>query len=187
VGASGSGERLIVTMASVVFMRGVNVGGHKTFRPASVARDLAALDVVNVGAAGTYVVRKVIRPIALRAELGKKLPFEADLMICSAREVLDLIAQEPFSSVRAGTDMRRFVTVMARHPQPIPRLPVDKPSGEEWQVRVIAVYGSFALSLWRRLGRSIVYPNEVVEKTFGVAATTRSWNTILKIRDLLEA
>ena len=174
-------------MAFVVFMRGVNVGGHKTFRPASVAQDLAALDVVNVGAAGTFVVRKAIRPMALRAELGKRLPFEADLMICSAREVLDLIAQEPFPPARAGTEeMRRFVTVMPRHPQPIPRLPVDKPSGEEWQVRVVAVYGRFALSLWRRLGRSIVYPNEVVEKMFGVPATTRSWNTLLKIKAVLE-
>ena len=172
-------------MASVVFMRGVNVGGHKTFRPAEVAGDLAALDVVNVGAAGTYVVRKPIRPMALRVELGKKLPFEAELMICSAREVLDLIAQDPFPPVRAGADLRPFVTVMAREPHPIPRLPVDKPSGEEWQVRVSAVYGRFALSLWRRLGRSIVYPNEVVEKMFGVAATTRSWNTLLKIQDVL--
>jgi len=172
-------------MASVVFMRGVNVGGHKTFRPAVVAGDLAALDVVNVGAAGTYVVRKAIRPMALRVELGKKLPFEAELMICSAREILDLIAQDPFPPVRAGADLRPFVTVMGKQPEPIPRLPVDKPSGEEWQVRVVAVYGRFALSFWRRLGRSIVYPNEVVEKMFGVPATTRSWNTLLKIQDVL--
>ena len=74
---------------------------------------------------------------------------------------------------------------MGKQPEPIPRLPVDKPSGEEWQVRVVAVYGRFALSFWRRLGRSIVYPNEVVEKMFGVPATTRSWNTLLKIQDVL--
>ena len=37
-------------MALVVFMRGVNVGGHETFRPAALAKELVALDVVNVGA-----------------------------------------------------------------------------------------------------------------------------------------
>ena len=47
-------------MALVVFLRGVNVGGHKTFRPAALARELAALDLVNVGAAGTFVVRAAI-------------------------------------------------------------------------------------------------------------------------------
>lgn len=47
-------------MASVVFLRGVNVGGHKAFQPSAVARDLADLDVVNIGAAGTFVVRKPV-------------------------------------------------------------------------------------------------------------------------------
>ena len=45
-------------MALIVFLRGINVGGHRTFRPSMLARDLAAYDAVNVGAAGTLVVRK---------------------------------------------------------------------------------------------------------------------------------
>jgi len=174
-------------MASVVFLRGVNVGGHKSFRPAALAREMAALDVVNVGAAGTFVVRKAIAQAALRAELTRRLPFETDLMICAGRDVLDLVAEEPFPPAPADKDVRRFVTVMAKRPRPIPRLPVRKPAGEDWQVAVVAVSGVFALSLWRRLGRSIVYPNEVVEKAFGVPATTRSWDTLLKIHALLEA
>ena len=47
-------------MALVVFLRGVNVGGHKTFRPSLVANELSDFDVVNVGAAGTFVVRNRI-------------------------------------------------------------------------------------------------------------------------------
>lgn len=45
-------------MALVVFLRGVNVGGHRTFRPRDLARKLRDYDVVNVGAAGTFVVRQ---------------------------------------------------------------------------------------------------------------------------------
>ena len=45
-------------MALVVFLRGVNVGGHRTFRPSVLARELGDYDVVNVGAAGTFVVRQ---------------------------------------------------------------------------------------------------------------------------------
>ena len=48
-------------MALVVLLRGVNVGGHRTFRPTVLVRRLESLDVVNVGAAGTFVVR---RPVA---------------------------------------------------------------------------------------------------------------------------
>ena len=44
-------------MALVVFLKGVNVGGHKTFRPSVMARELQ-LDAVSIGAAGTFVIRE---------------------------------------------------------------------------------------------------------------------------------
>ena len=37
-------------MALVVFLRGVNVGGHRTFRPSLLAKELSDLDLVNIGA-----------------------------------------------------------------------------------------------------------------------------------------
>lgn len=40
-------------MAPIVLLRAVNVGGHKTFRPGALAKELAAWDAVNVGAART--------------------------------------------------------------------------------------------------------------------------------------
>jgi len=52
---------------------------------------------------------------------------------------------------------------------------------------VVAVVGKFALSFWRRQGKTLVYPNEVVEKKFGLTATTRNWNTIAAIRQNLQA
>jgi uncharacterized protein (DUF1697 family) len=173
-------------MASVVFMRGVNVGGHKTFRPAALAKELAAFDVVNVGAAGTFLVRKTISQATLRAELNRRLPFKAELMICPARDLLDLAGKDPFSNQPSGKDSRCFVTVMVKRPRTLPDLPISKPAGDDWQVKIVAVSGKFVLSLWRRLGRSILYPNEVVEKSFGIPATTRAWNTIAAIRDILD-
>src|SRR6267142_1925499 len=66
-------------------------------------------------------------------------------------------------------------------------LPVDQPQGS-WGVRVIAVEDRFAMSLWRRLeGETMVYPNAVVEKKFGEAATTRSWNTIEAVKTIFES
>src|SRR5262249_42894809 len=45
-------------IALVVFMRGVNIGAHKRFQPAVLARDLAHLGAVNIGAAGTFLIRE---------------------------------------------------------------------------------------------------------------------------------
>ncbi len=77
-------------MALVVFLRGVNVGGHRTFRPSVLARQLSDYDVVNVGAAGTFVVRKPGSRSKFVAALRSKLPFEAQIVQCDARDLLRL-------------------------------------------------------------------------------------------------
>ncbi|HEV2968975.1 MAG TPA: DUF1697 domain-containing protein [Pirellulales bacterium] len=173
-------------MALIVFLRGVNVGGHKAFKPSVLAKDLAALDVVSVGAAGTFVIRKRVGQAALRAEFLKRLSFVPELMVCQAREVLELAASEPFEVESVGDDVVRYVSVLAKRLRTSVRLPICRPAGDEWQVKAIAIRGRFALSLHRRLGRTLVYPNEVVEKCLGVPATTRKWNTIAAVCEILK-
>ena len=68
-------------MALVVLLRGVNVGGYKTFRPAQLALQLKHLDAVNIGAAGTFVIRRPITQAKLRAELARRLTFETETII----------------------------------------------------------------------------------------------------------
>jgi len=173
-------------MALVVFMKGVNVGGHRVFRPSLLAQELAHLGAVNVGAAGTFVIRERIGQAALRAEFLRRLPFRADLVICRARELLDLARAEPFPEDPLHRESRRFVSVLAKRPRKLPDFPFDYPSREAWEVKVIGVSERFALSYWRRLGRGFVEPNGVIEKQFGVLSTTRNWNTMCAICDLLK-
>jgi uncharacterized protein (DUF1697 family) len=171
-------------MACVVLLRGVNVGGHKAFRPAALAREMADLDVINIGAAGTFVVRAVVGQTTLRAELRQRLAFKTEIIICSARELLEL-TEAAFPDSQDDKDVRRFVSVLSRRPRKQPRLPLQQPAGDDWQVQVVRVLGRFALSLRRRTRQAPLYPNEVIEKYVGVPATTRNWNTVSAIRDIL--
>jgi uncharacterized protein (DUF1697 family) len=171
-------------MASVVFLRAVNVGGHQKFQPSVLARTLADFGVANIGAAGTFVVRENISPAKLRAEILRRLPFKPELMICPARDVLALVRSESFRDAPAGKDVSRFVSVMQRAPRVMPQLPIEEPAGDKWEVRIVAVSGKFALS-FRRPGRKGVYPNAAVEKHFGIPATTRNWNTISTVCKIL--
>src|SRR5205085_4277020 len=97
-------------MALVVFLRGVNVGGHRTFRPSVLARELSAFDVVNVGAAGTFVVRKPGSRATFRAELLRRLPFDAQLMLCDGRELRRVVADDPFAAEPRSAEVVRFVS-----------------------------------------------------------------------------
>ncbi|HLW68651.1 MAG TPA: DUF1697 domain-containing protein [Gemmataceae bacterium] len=172
-------------MALVVFLRGVNVGGHKTFSPSALAKQLANLDVVNIGAAGTFVVRKSVTPAALKSEICGKLKFEPEMIVCRERAVLGLAAAQPFGDGAKEEGITRYISILAKRPRALPELPLLKPEGNDWQVKVFAIQDCFALSLHRRQGKTLVYPNEVVEKKLGVSATTRNWNTIETICGVL--
>ena len=169
-------------MSCVVFFRAVNVAGHQTFRPGQLAKELAKFGVVNVGAAGTFVVRQKVSQAKLRDEILQRLPFKPELMICPARELLELVRGNWFSDVPAGKDIGRFVSVLQKAPRAKPPLPIKQPAGAKWEVWVVAITGRFALSI-RRFGQT--YSNAVVEKQLDVPATTRNWNTIEVIGEVL--
>ena len=58
-----------------------------------LAARLKHLDVVNIGAAGTFVVRRPGSRARLRAELTRRLPFDAHVMICEGREIVALMSR----------------------------------------------------------------------------------------------
>ncbi|MCU1309333.1 MAG: hypothetical protein JWO20_458 [Candidatus Angelobacter sp.] len=172
-------------MALVVFLRGVNVGGHKTFRPSLLANELSDFDVVNLGAAGTFVVRKRISQAKLRAELLRRLPFVAEVVICKGDDVLDLASGNPFVGQPAGPKIVRFVSILAKRGQSLSSTPLSLPAGGEWSVKILATRGRFVLGLYRREMRTIRYLGQF-DKIFGVPATTRNWNTITAIAKILQ-
>src|SRR5258705_2408633 len=106
-----------LTMAHVVFLRGVNVGGHRTFRPTTLVQQLKHYDVVNIGAAGTFVVRAPTSQAQLRAELSRRLPFETEIVICKGKELLDIAGGDAFGDEPLGSGVVRFVSVLAKRPR----------------------------------------------------------------------
>ena len=101
-------------MALIVFLRGVNVGGHKRFRPSIVARKLRAYDVVNVGAAGTFVVRKPGSQAKFRRALLRKLPFEAKVVFCDGCDLMRLEMENPFGTEPCPADIVWFVSILSK-------------------------------------------------------------------------
>lgn len=173
-------------MAWVVLLRGVNVGGHRTFRPSALAKELKRFDVVNVGAAGTFVVRKAVSMPTLRAEILRRLPFEADVMICKGSDILRMASDDPFAGQDAGGNIVRFVSVLATRRAPSSPIPLSFPAGGPWSLKVFACHDRFVLGLYRREMKAIGYLGQL-DKVFGVPVTTRNWNTILAIARILKS
>ena len=173
-------------MALIVFLRGVNVGGHRTFRPSILAKELGAFDVVNVGAAGTFLVRKPVSRAKLRAALLRKLPFEAHVVLCDGRDLVRLVRENPFGSKASRPDVVRFVSIVSKAGRLRAAIPVAFPPGGKWFVRVIGSKDRFVFGEYRRHMKTIGYLGRI-DTLFGAPATTRNWNTILGIVRLLNS
>ena len=173
-------------MALIVFLRGINVGGHWTFRPNDLAKELSAYDVMNVGATGTLIVRKPGARAKFLDELRRTLPFEAEVAFCNVSNLMRLEIENPFGPESASPDVVRFVSIL---PKTVPdniSLPIAIPESGDWFVRIIAANDRFVFGIYRRHMKTIGYLGQI-DKLFGASATTRSWNTILSVLRILKA
>src|SRR5436305_8384937 len=175
-------------MAWVVFLRAVNVAGTNRCRPALIAKELAKFDIVNIGAVGTFVVREDVRESVLRkkiaVQLAKAFGVKCEIMICPARDIIKLASKDPFSRHPSGPDITRFVNVLHKRLRAPPPLPLSLPSDDDWLLKIIAIQDQFVLGLHRRQMKAISYLRKI-EKLLGVPATTRNWNTIEKVANIL--
>lgn len=172
-------------MALVAFLRGVNVGGHRTFRPSVLANQLKEYGVVNIGAAGTFVVCKPVSQTRLRSELLRRLPFETEVIMCTGRELIAAASDNPFEGEPARSDFVRFVSALAKPPQALPSIPLRIPGDGKWLLRILSRHDRFLFGLYRREMKAISCLG-AIDKLFGVPATTRNWNTISAVLRVLE-
>ena len=88
----------------------------ETSGPLLLARQLEHLGAVNIGAAGTFVIRQPIGRTRLRADIARRLPFDAEIVMCEGTEIVRLMSHTAFSRYPPRPDVVRFVSVLSRRP-----------------------------------------------------------------------
>ena len=171
-------------VALVVLLRGVNVGGHRTFRPTKLAEALKHLGAVNIGAAGTLVIRQRMTQARARAEVARRLPFAAEIVVCQGRDIVRLLSERPFERESMRRNIVRFVSVLSRRPRSSPSTPVGYPGSGQWQMKILARRGRFVIGMYRRQMKAIGFLG-TLDRLYGVPVTTRNWTTIAAIGRVL--
>jgi hypothetical protein len=151
-----------------------------------LARELGAYDVVNVGAAGTFVVRKPGPRADFLSELRRKLPFEAGVAFCDGSDLTRLEMDNPFGAEPSPPDLVRFVSILSKAGRRKVSLPIALPEDGEWFVRIIGSKNRLVFGWYRRHMKTIGYLGQL-DELFGAPATTRSWSTILSVVRILRA
>lgn len=149
-----------------------------------VARELGAYDVVNVGAAGTLVVRRPGRRADFLPELRRKLPFEVEVAFCDSSDLVRLEMENPFGAEPSRPDVVRFVSVLLKAGRCKVALPMALPETGEWCVRILGWQNRLVFGVYRRQMKTIGYLGQL-DEFFGAPVTTRSWNTILSVLRIL--
>jgi hypothetical protein len=151
-----------------------------------LARELGAYKVVNVGAAGTLVVRKPGSRGRFLAELRRKLPFDAEIACCDGRDLLRLELENPFGSEPSRPDVVRFVSILSKEGRGKASLPIAVPEDGEWFVRILGAQDRLVFGVYRRHMKTIGYLGRI-DGLFGAPATTRSWSTIVAVLRVLKS
>jgi hypothetical protein len=149
-----------------------------------LCKQLTHLDAVNIGAAGTFVVRRPVARARLHAELASRLPFETEIVICEGRDILGLMSANHFAGQPIKPDIVRFVSVLSRRARSAPSMPVSLPSGGPWLLKLLARDHQFIVGQYRRHMKVIGLLGKF-DGLFGVPVTTRNWNTMTAIAKVL--
>jgi hypothetical protein len=141
--------------------------------------------VVNIGAAGTFVVRKPGSHADLRTKLRSRLPVATQFVLCEGKDLLRLEASGPFEQPTPEDGIVRFVSFLARGARIRPSLPLTIPHGQDWFVRVTSLTKRLAVGEYRRHMRTISYLSQL-DTLFGTLVVTRSWGTLNAILRILK-
>jgi uncharacterized protein (DUF1697 family) len=175
-------------MRYVAFLRAVNVGG-RTIRMSDLAKRLGTLGLTGVGtfiASGNVFFNASGEPDAIarriEADLLAWLGYPVATMVRTWEELTALVASNPFKGLAREPDSKLYVTFLWKPPKTKVKLPLI--SAKEG-LKLVRIAGREAFLVCVRLeSGKFGFPNLSIEKELGVPATTRNWNTILRLSRL---
>ena len=169
----------------IAFLRAVNVGGRivKMDHLRALFADLGFSNVrTHIQSGNVFFESKSQKKDTLarkiEAYLGADLGFDVPTFVRTIDEVEHVLALDPFKRVKVTTDVRLCVIFISK---PLPmdvKLPLKSRTGE---FEILSATNGEAFTVVRLRNGKMGNPSAYLEKTFGLAATARFFDTTGKI------
>lgn len=116
----------------------------------------------------------------IEKQLFERLGFEVKVFVRMIHELKNILKNNPYDYVNSDDARKLFVTFLSATPSPSVRGALEVYSNDAEDARLMKreVY-----ILSSNYGKTC-FPLSLIEKKFGVSATTRSWNTLNKILEM---
>lgn len=169
------------------FLRGINVGGRSIVKMEDLRKVFETLGFVNVKTllnSGNVIFDSeltAVERVAEKINSGLKDAFGRDIgvMVRSLAKLEELVEADPFKGIHITPEVRLYITFFPEKPQSSLKIPYESAEKDFRIVRVTDGEVCSVLTLSPKRGTVDVMT--FVEKTFGQGATTRSWNTVLRV------
>jgi uncharacterized protein (DUF1697 family) len=168
----------------VALLRAVNVGGRGVVAMADLRAAFeraGCTSVKTVLASGNVIFESTPGAAAekrIRAELTGLLGDAATVIFRSAAEIHELVALDPFRKAPAADEIKRYVAFLSKKPPKPPAFPL---LSVKEGMAAFRIEGLDVFILSHRLKTGYGFPNGFIEEAMGVAATSRNWNTVVKL------
>lgn len=174
----------------IAFLRGINVGGHHKLPMADlkkVMEDLKFKQVKTILNSGNVIFKISMNSETeleniISAKLQKRFGFEVPTHIINSLLLSDLIKNDPFRNVEITSDIRLYITFLKSMPETGIKLPY---TSEDKSFDIIALQDKYLCSVLDLSKTKSVKGMDILEKIFGKNITTRNWNTLKRIEELL--
>jgi len=177
-------------MKYVIFLRGINVGGHHKVPMADLKQELAKLgfeNIITILNSGNIIVDSTHDAIERVEEiisnhLAIHFGFAIPTIARKADELLALFNQNPFEGIEVTKDIRLYISLLKKDVESdleLPWISTDKSFQilGKWNGNILSVLDVSEMKTPKAMG--------VLEKSFGKEITTRNWKTIVRIEKKL--
>lgn len=173
-------------------LRAINVGGTGIIRMAelkALCEDVGFGDVQTLLQSGNVVFTSRAKAAVVSEKLASAIEaghgLRPAVIVRTTEELADVIARNPFPDAAKEEPNRLLVSFLAGAPakDAADRLAAVKVEKEKLHLSGRELYVHYAGG---GMGTSKV-TNVVLERALGVAATARNWNTVTKLKSMMEA
>lgn len=170
----------------IVFLRGINVGGHHKVPMKELSLLLKSLgfsNIVTLLNSGNIIFEGANRNIAeletfLEVSLSEKFGFPIPVVVRTDHQIQKLYEQDPFSNIEVTNDTRLYVSFLKEKTTVKIELPWKS---EDQSFTILDVIDNSVISVLDLPKNKTPKGMEDLEKIFGKKITTRNWNTVERI------
>ena len=166
------------------FLRGINVSGQKIIKMQDLVLLFESFGFYNVK---TYLQTgnilfdsdktDTVRILKIIDDgIFKELGYRVTVILRTKQNLLDIADSKPFMNYEG--DVKYYLTFLAETPKQPPTLPIRMNDIEN---KVFKIDKNNVYTVGFNVKGRYGFPNVFIEKEFDVPATTRNWNTILRI------